>query len=870
MMRRTLVAVILVTLAAVHAVPSQAEVPQGTLSGTVRDATGAPVPGVTVTAVHRGTNATQATTTAANGAYTLTLAPGSYTVTATLPGFRRASQSVDIANLPKPLDFTLEAQHSEEITVTAMKRESTVLDVPFSVVAPTEQVLRERGVDNIEGVAANVAGFTVQNLGPGQSQVAMRGVSAGQIVRDQPGVKEQVGTFLDESVVSLSLFTPDLDLFDTSRVEVLRGPQGTLFGAGSLSGTVRYITAQPELGKTGGAVELGFNGVDGGGVGGNAKVAFNAPLGDRAAFRIATYYTRMPGYMEAVQPDLSVKEDVNDGYRTGLRLAVKASPNEQLTFTPRVVYQKIRMDGWNRIDDFNILANPYTTTRPAVTLGERRQYTQLEEEFSDDFLLVDLNLNYSFGRYGLTSITSYSDRDVLVVRDATALTSSITGGSIGLGESVYTLDAPLLDATTAKTWTQEVRFSQAQGRFPWVAGVFYSRQDRDYNQDLPVRGFEDQTGIPTTGLRAPKDSLFWSELGYKLNQVGLFGEGTFTMDNGLAFTAGLRFYHFSEDKTQIFDGIFAHDNTGQSLVSQPGSADASGLAPRFITTYKLPGNANLNAQISRGFRLGGINDPLNLPLCTSEDLATFGGRDAWTDESVWNYEVGYKARVMNGNGAFNVSAYYADINDLQATVTAGSCSSRVIFNVPSARSTGVELEFEASPNRNFDFAVSGSFNDPELRSTLSSQGNVVSGIEAGRRLPSVPRVQLAAAATYQWEVRQGAFAYMVGTYQHTGSRFTQVGDEDLGTLDMLSFGASTIGGPLTQNTFTYDPEMPAYDILNLRAGLRRGLWDLSVFINNVTDERALLALDQERGTRARIGYLTNQPRTFGASYRFTF
>ena len=102
-----------------------------------------------------------------------------------------------------------------------------------------------RGVEDIEGVAANVGGLTVQNLGPGQSQVAIRGVSAGQIVRDQPGVKEQVGVYLDESVISLSLFTPDLDLFDTKRVEVLRGPQGTLFGSGSLSGTVRYITNQP-------------------------------------------------------------------------------------------------------------------------------------------------------------------------------------------------------------------------------------------------------------------------------------------------------------------------------------------------------------------------------------------------------------------------------------------------------------------------------------------------------------------------------------------------------------------------------------------------------------------------------------------------
>ena len=134
---------------------------------------------------------------------------------------------------------------TEVVTVTAMKREELLKDVPFSIAAPTEEVLRSRGVDNLEGVAANVGGLTVQNLGPGQSQVAIRGISAGKIDRDLPGVKEQVGVYMDESVISLSLFTPDLDLYDLNRVEVLRGPQGTLFGSGSLSGTVRYITTSP-------------------------------------------------------------------------------------------------------------------------------------------------------------------------------------------------------------------------------------------------------------------------------------------------------------------------------------------------------------------------------------------------------------------------------------------------------------------------------------------------------------------------------------------------------------------------------------------------------------------------------------------------
>ena len=132
----------------------------------------------------------------------------------------------------------------EEIVVTATKRATTTQEVPFSLNVQTGQDIQRAGASNIEELSRNIAGLTVQNLGPGQSQVAIRGVSAGQIVRDQPGVKEQMGIYLDESVISLSLFTPDFDLYDLNRVETLRGPQGTLFGSGSVGGTIRYITNQ--------------------------------------------------------------------------------------------------------------------------------------------------------------------------------------------------------------------------------------------------------------------------------------------------------------------------------------------------------------------------------------------------------------------------------------------------------------------------------------------------------------------------------------------------------------------------------------------------------------------------------------------------
>jgi iron complex outermembrane receptor protein len=853
---------------------------EGKITGKVLDTGGGVLPGATVTASDSKAGVTRTAATGADGSYSVAVPAGVFTVTADFLGFRRGIQrdvKVD-AGISVNLDFTLVTRLAEEITVTAMKRADTVGNVPFSVAAPTEEVLRSRGVDGIEGVAANVGGFTVQSLGPGQSQVAMRGVSAGQIVRDQPGVKEQVGVYLDESVISLSLFTPDLDLFDVSRIEVLRGPQGTLFGSGSLSGTVRYISNQPEMGARKFFGEFGGSSVQDGNQGGYAKLGANAPIGGKAALRVAGYYNRLPGWIDTpaatrsgglVRPDpTSTVEDVNTGYRTGGRAAVTFAPNDRFTFTPRFVYQKVKMDGWNRVDEFNILANPFTRTRPAVTFGDREQFAQLDEVFTDTFALGDLTLNYRFGNVTLTSISSYTYRDVLVIRDATALTASITGGSIGLNERVYSLDAPLNDATTAKVFTEELRLSGSRDRFQWVAGGFLSRTDRDYGQDLPVIGFEALTGISTRGQRAPRDSLFFSDLGYKLNQFALFGEGTLSLTDDVSVTAGLRYYRFDEDKEQIFDGIFGNDNNGGPVVSQPGTTEADGVAPRLILSVKASDKTKLNAQVSRGFRLGGINDPLNVPLCTPQDLLTFGGRDAWTDETSWNYEIGSKSRILDGRGSFNIAAFYMDIRDLQATVTAGSCSSRLIFNVPKARSQGVEVEFEVAPNRNFDFALSGSFNDSTLRSTI--QPTAATGIVEGRRLPTVPKVQVAAAATYQWELRPGSLAYLTGTFQHVGSRFTQVGDQDLGTLNLLSFGAGTIGAPLTQGTFNYDPELPAYTILNLRLGLRRARWDVSVYANNLTDELAYLAFDRERGTRARVFYLINQPRSFGFSARFQY
>ncbi len=235
------------------------------------------------------------------------------------------------------------------------------------------------GANNIEDISRNIAGLTVQNLGPGQSQVGIRGISAGKIDRDLAGIKEQVGVYMDESVISLSLFTPDLDLYDLNRVEVLRGPQGTLFGSGSLAGTVRYISNQPDLSDGYGSVEVGVQSIDDGDTGGDVRAhaehAARRPRGTA------------PRRLLQRHPGLHRRASARAGRWTRTStaasapagaLALRLELTENVTITPRVIYQDVDIDGVNRWDVWNMLANPFTTTEPAVNIGEREQYTQLD------------------------------------------------------------------------------------------------------------------------------------------------------------------------------------------------------------------------------------------------------------------------------------------------------------------------------------------------------------------------------------------------------------------------------------------------------------------------------------------------------------
>ncbi len=766
------------------------------------------------------------------------------------------------------------ADDEQVIVVTATKRETSLLEVPFSINAQTEAAIQRSGANTIEDLSRNVAGLTIQNLGPGQSQVSVRGVSAGQIVRDQPGVKEQVGVYLDESVISLSLFTPDIDLYDLNRVETLRGPQGTLFGSGSVGGTIRYITNQPDMDTLEGSVEGNLNLIGGDDFGGHLKGMINLPFGRGAAVRAVAYHTEYGGFIDALREGGSVDENVNGGHRTGGRIAVALEPGSGIRVTPRILYQEIRANGFNRQEVYNLYANPFTTTRPPVTFDEREQFLLLRESFSDNTFLADLTIQIDLGdMVTVTSVSSYINRDIVVSRDASALTGSVTV-DLAYAPAAVLLPSNLVDTTDLETFTQELRLAtNNDGMVNFVAGIFYSDTDRFYRQRLPTPGYDAFTdarfGAGTSAAVAngfPLNSPYNADLPYDIEQAALFGEATFDLSERLIFTIGGRYYDFSEVRQFNSGGLFSN---GDNNIDETSS---SGFSPRAILTFEPVDNVRINGQVSKGFRLGGVNDPLNIPLCTGGaggiDALTYGNRPTYEDETLWNYELG--VRGQRRGLTFAAAAFYTDISNLQVTADAGSCSSRVVFNVPEAHTMGVEVELAVSPVPGLDLSINGSLVEAKFDSDVTTTaGVVIAGIRDGNRLPTVPNFQLSANASYSFPVADDAEAFIGASFQHVGSRYTQASDQEGNPRSFVS--GLAFGGATGTAATVLDLRLPSYQYVNLSAGVdwENGL-SAMVYVTNLFDENALLSFDRERGGRARLGFNVGQPRVIGLTLRKRF
>jgi iron complex outermembrane receptor protein len=352
----------------------------------------------------------------------------------------------------------------------------------------------------------------------------------------------------------------------------------------------------------------------------------------------------------------------------------------------------------------------------------------------------------------------------------------------------------------------------------------------------------------------------------------VFGEATYRFSPAWALTGGLRYYDFSEDRTLTFAGLFAD----VGYTNQPGSTESDGFTPRVILTYNANQDVQFNMQMAKGFRLGGINDPLNVGLCSPADLITYGGKPGFEDEETTNYEIGTKTRFGDGRVTFNAAVFFTDIKDIQVVADAGTCSSRIILN-GQARSQGAEFELFLRPNETWDFGLSATYADTKIKENYLP-GQPLAGIREGNRLPTSPELQGAASIGINWAMGTSLESYVRFTAQYVGASFTQLADQEAG-FGVISNAASppagaarliNLGGIPANTTINFSAELPSYSLGNLRWGIRGDSWETSVFINNLWDETAYLSIDRERGRSARVGYLTNQPRTLGVNFRKDF
>lgn len=721
----------------------------------------------------------------------------------------------------------------EEVVVTSQMREQSLQDIPFSVSALTQEDIKNQGITDLSQLGRSVPGLAIVDLGLGMTQISIRGLSSGQTVNDQPGKKETVGLYLDDIPLGVSLFSPDIDTFDLERIEVLRGPQGTLYGAGSLGGTIRYITNKPDLDSIGGNLELGASSVESGAANYELKGVVNIPLvKGKAAVRVAGYTERRGGFIDNAATG---EKDINDADRQGGRMIFAWLPTENLEIEAKFLYQDIETNAVPRNDVFNVMPGA-----PA-SFGDYQQFVSIDEGVEDQTYLGSLNISYDFPSVRLESITSYMDRDLKFDSDFTIFTY----GFLGL-----TTPSLLADFNQIEGVTQEIRLlSMGSEKLEWVVGGFYSNADRQYGQDWWIPGVDAEFAINSPiDFGAPVDDVYRSRFDLENTQSAIFGEATYYFNEQWSATLGLRVYEVEEKRDVSVAGFF----NGGVTSEQGFEYDDDGYTPRVVISYQPSENATLSLQVAEGFRLGGINDAL--PSTCDAEITQIGAGRTFDSESAMNYEFMAKTHWLENRLSINASLYHIDYEDLQLTHILG-CGYSQNVNVPEARSRGVELEVTALPFDNLLLSLGASYIDAEITDVLEGSG--LPGAVEGNQLPTSPKFQISASATYNWSVFDAWESYASVQYQHIASSFTFIADMAMDEYPV----------PGTPST-----ELPSYSITSFRAGLTDDKWSLDLFVTNLFDKKALLNnwYLQAGGQPLLLGNMVNTPRTFGVKVARTF
>jgi iron complex outermembrane receptor protein len=764
-------------------------------------------------------------------------------------------------------DASTSGEQLQEVVVTAEKREENLNKVPISVSVFGRDEMQERNIVSLADVAAVTPGVDFQNTGSTVA-LAIRGVSSGISGYSTTGIyidDVPVQIRLDNGVVPGTNTTPLV--FDLDRVEVLKGPQGTLFGAGAEGGTIRFIQPQPSLTVYSGYARAGLATTDGGGPSYEYGAAVGGPIiQDELGFRVSAWHDRQGGYIDH-ESAIPGGADYNDsGYRDAdvLRAALTLSPIASLKITPSMFYQHIY---WNDVPTVDPGSSSYPDTMTAnwkllnPTLsnvaGGRLAFQGLLLQPSDDQIyLPSLKIQEDLPGVSFTSSTSYLYRRYNAQQDFTTVMPVIIG-----------LPWPTTERAAADSFTpaylnvfaQELRATSATAdqRLQWTFGLFYneSRQTgyqwvvSPYWPTQILQAFgktiTEQFGQPLL----PGGQSIYEKEPLSDQQLAAYGQITYELFNHVSLVAGARVAREKDEYSIYINGPL----NGPAATSFSGTEQQTVVDPKYGINVQLDENNLLYVSAAKGDRIGGVNPPFyNFTAC-NEALAALGypngAPNTYSGDSLWSYEIGSKNRLFNGRVQMQVSAFHINWSDIQQIVQVPACTEGFTSNLGKATSNGFDFQAEALITDSLKVGLSMGYTDARNATTIVSGGNNV--VADGQQINpySAPWI-VVPTAEYNFPIAAGYKGYVrIDDTYHS---------KNPGPYNPTTNTASP----------TYNPYFipnPSYNQLNIHVGMTWSGWDASVYALNMLNSHPLLFNNALQPFTFYGSAFTLQPLTIGVT-----
>ena len=697
----------------------------------------------------------------------------------------------------------------EDVVVTAQKREQTLIDVPQSVSVVSGESLDRQQAFTFQDYAKLIPGLQIAQTNPGEGRVVLRGINTG-------GVAATVATYVDETPFGSStgqangaILAGEVDTFDVARVEVLRGPQGTLYGASSLGGVLKFVSATPRTDKIEGRARASVESTDGGDMSYNGSAMFNLPVSNTLALRASGFYRRYGGFIDSVGELGSDREkNINSTDSYGGRISALWKPVDILSIRLTAILQNLENDAGSVIE-----SDP-------VTLQPRRGYVQSQyvpERTNVRYRIYNGTADLDLGFATVTSSTSYSTLKVALRDDLTVL----YGGLLGTFDPATgpLVDLGLTQQTNTERFTQEVRLASAKSDvFEWLVGGYYNNEKGAILQRIDV--FEQ--GTTTISDALPQLADIFSRSRYE--EIAGFANGTLHLGERFDLDFGGRYSHNNQNANQGGTGLLA-----PPVLSSDSDENVFtwSVAPKI----KFGQHASLYARAAKGFRPGGPNI---VPPTAPDRVKTY------SSDSLINYEVGVKFETADRKFSLDAAAFHIDWSDIQLFAQIDNFG--VNANGGKAESNGFEFTATARPTPGFEVSVNGAYTDAKLRQDTDP---LINGRD-GDRLPYTPEFAVSVNGDYEWRLGGETTAFV-------GSSLRFVGEQA---------GPFSTEAVLAGRTY----KIPSYAVFDLRAGLEFGRYSIQAYAKNLSNAAGQTSVTGEGNFPfGAVGTGVIRPRSFGVT-----